>query len=103
MPTESIKTQGFQIPFITLILCALVPSWLNINYAKQSQFPKSQVFTKFYITRTYESWTLGHIGKTNPIQTQFKANSNPNKANQSQFKANQTQFQRRKNAALLND
>jgi len=27
MTTESIKTQGFQIPSITLELCALVPSW----------------------------------------------------------------------------
>jgi len=58
-------------------LCALVPLWLHINYAKQSQFPKSQVSTKHYITRTYENWTISQIGKTNPIQTQFKANSNP--------------------------
>jgi hypothetical protein len=26
-------------------------------------------------------WTLGHIGKTNPIQTQYKPNSKPIKAN----------------------
>jgi hypothetical protein len=25
-------------------------------------------------------WTLGQLGKTNPIQTQYKANSNPIKA-----------------------
>jgi len=43
-------------------------------YAKRTQFPKSQVFTKLYITRTYENWTLGQIGKTNPIRTQFKPN-----------------------------
>jgi len=53
------------------------PLQIHPFYAKQSQFPKSQVFTKYYITRTYESWTLGQIGKTNPIQTQFKPNSNP--------------------------
>jgi hypothetical protein len=38
-------------------------------------------------------WTLGHAGKTNPIQSQFKPNTKPN---QSQYKANsnpiQTQF-----------
>ncbi|MHC4111661.1 MAG: hypothetical protein ACYSUY_11330 [Planctomycetota bacterium] len=27
-----------------------------------------------------KKWTLGGVGKTNPIQTQFKANSNPFKA-----------------------
>ena len=32
-----------------------------------------------------KKWTLGQVGKTNPIQTQYKANSNPI---QSQFKAN---------------
>jgi hypothetical protein len=26
-------------------------------------------------------WTLGQVGKTKPIQTQFKANTNPNKPN----------------------
>jgi hypothetical protein len=25
----------------------------------------------FLITMNYENWTLGHIGKTNPIQTQL--------------------------------
>jgi len=63
-------------------------------YAKQSQFPKSQVFTKYYITRTYENWTLGQLGKTKPIQTQSKPI-------QSQFKANQTQFQSRRLLGFL--
>jgi hypothetical protein len=45
-------------------------------------------------------WTPGQLGKTNPIQTQFKANQTqlkPIKANktpkQTQFKPKQTQFQ----------
>jgi len=46
-------------------------------FAKRTQFPKSQISTMLYFTRTYESWTIGQIGKTNPKRTQFKANSNP--------------------------
>jgi len=69
------------------------PLQIQPFYAKRTQFPKSQVFTKFYITRTYENWTLGGIGKTNPIRTQFKANSNPI---QSQTKPIQSQFQSRR-------
>ncbi len=41
-------------------------------------------------------WTPGQLGKTNPIQTQFKANSNPIQTQlnpkQNQFKPKQTQY-----------
>ena len=36
-------------------------------------------------------YDLSAAGKTNPIQTQFKANQTQSKANQTQFKPNQTQ------------
>ena len=38
---------------------------------------------KSLITANYENWTLGHIGQTNPIQTQFseKAKMNVSAAN----------------------
>jgi len=38
-----------------------------------------------------KKWTLGGVGKTNPIQTQYEPNSNPI---QSQFKPKQTQSPR---------
>jgi hypothetical protein len=41
-------------------------------------------------------WTLGQLGKTKPIQTQYKPNSKP-------IKAKQTQFQSQKNAAAFDD
>jgi len=44
-----------------------------------------------------KKWTLGGVRKTNPIQTQFKANQSQYKANtkpiQTQFKPKRTQFQ----------
>jgi hypothetical protein len=39
-------------------------------------------------------WTLGQLGKTNPIQTQFKPNTNPI---QSQSKPKQTQYKPKTN------
>jgi len=67
-------------------------------FAKRTQFPKSQVFTKYYITRTYESWTIGQIGKTNPKRTQNEPNTNPIRTQSKPIKPNlchryQTQFQ----------
>jgi hypothetical protein len=43
-------------------------------------FRKSQMNINKVLTKNYGNWTLGHAGKTNPIQTQYKANSNPIKA-----------------------
>jgi len=52
-------------------------------YAKQSQFPKSQMNVKPYNTTDYENvanWTLGENkpkqSQSNPIQTQFPKNQN---------------------------
>jgi len=42
-------------------------------------------------------WTLGQVGKTNPIQTQFKANSKPI---QTQYKPNFTSVQKPAAAVL---
>jgi hypothetical protein len=57
-------------------------------------FRKSQINVSDSITRNYENKTLGQLGKTNPIQTQFKPNSKPI---QSQYKAKQTQIQKGQN------
>jgi hypothetical protein len=41
-------------------------------------------------------WTLGQLGKTNPIQTQYKANSNPIKAKTNPIQTqNKPNFKRR--------
>jgi len=53
----------------------------TINYAKQTQFPKSQMNVNPYNTTDYENksnWTLG----------QNKPNSNPNKPNLKRVKMN---------------
>jgi hypothetical protein len=60
-------------------------------------FRKSQVNVNKVLTADYEKWTLGQLGKTNPIQTQYKPNSKPIqtqlKPKQTQFKPKRTQFQ----------
>ena len=64
-------------------------------------FQKAQMNTSSVLTKDYGNWTLGERGKnkpnTNPIQSQYKPNSNPIKAKtnpiQTQFKPKQTQFQ----------
>ena len=57
-------------------------------YAKQSQF-----YAFFAPKRRFHE-------KTNPIQTQYKANLTQNKANLSQFKANLSQFKAKTNPIL---
>jgi len=59
-----------------------VESSLQIKLFMQNKanFPKSQMNVNNVSTRDYEKRTLGGVGKTNPIQTQYKANSNPIKA-----------------------
>jgi len=57
-------------------------------YAKQTQF-----FAFFAQKRRFHE-------KTNPIQTQYKANLTQNKANLSQFKANLSQFKAKTNPIL---
>ena len=44
---------------------------------------------------------IGHLVKTNPIQTQSKPIKSQYKAKQTQYKPKQTQFQRQKNAAAF--
>jgi len=75
------------LPRLYFLLFAIVALHLSrvlykftLFYAKQTQFPP--------ILR--QKRLFGR--KTNPIQTQFKANQTQFKANQTQFKANQTQF-----------
>jgi len=57
-------------------------------FAKRTQFPKSQVSTKYYTARTCENWTIGEIGKTNPKRTQYEPNSKPIRT---QFEAKRSQ------------
>ncbi|MHC4173928.1 MAG: hypothetical protein ACYTBX_05650 [Planctomycetota bacterium] len=40
-------------------------------YAKQSQFPKSQMNVSIFSQKDYENKSNWTLGKTNPIQTQF--------------------------------
>jgi hypothetical protein len=46
----------------------------------KANFRKSQMNINKVLTRDYENRTLGQLGKTKPIQTQYKPNSNPIKA-----------------------
>jgi hypothetical protein len=64
-----------------------VMSALQIHLFMQNKanFRKSQMYVSEVLTINYGNWTLGQVGKTNPIQTQYKANSNPI---QTQYKAN---------------
>jgi len=55
-------------------------------------FQKAQMNASTVLTKDYDNWTLGERGKnkpnTNPIQTQYKANSNPIKPKTNPIKAN---------------
>ncbi|MHC4189036.1 MAG: hypothetical protein ACYTBX_17690 [Planctomycetota bacterium] len=67
---------------------------LNTFYAKQTQFPKSQVNVNLYNTMDYENksnWTLG----------ENKPNSNPNKANL-HFTAENTEYAEKKDISVSN-
>ena len=63
------------------------------NMQNKANFRKSQMNVSDCFTMNYEQKTLGQLGKTKPIQSQYKPNSNPI---QSQYKPNskpiQTQF-----------
>jgi hypothetical protein len=80
---------------LTPALSTTVESPLQIRpfLTNKPNFPKSQVNVIYVIIKDYGDWTLGRVGKTNPIQSQYKPKSNPI---QSQFKPNtkpiQTQF-----------
>ncbi len=64
-----------------------------LYYAKQSQFPKSQMNVSSIITKDYEKRILGQRGKNKANQSQFKPNFPQNKANSNPIKPNQIQFQ----------
>ncbi|MHC4546583.1 MAG: hypothetical protein ACYTDW_15705 [Planctomycetota bacterium] len=49
------------------------------------------------LTKDYEKWTLGQAGKTNPIQTQFKANQTQLKPIKCQNKPNSNPKQSQSN------
>ncbi|MHC4543770.1 MAG: hypothetical protein ACYSYL_04475 [Planctomycetota bacterium] len=51
-------------------------------------FRKSQMNVSDFITRGYEKRTLGQLGKTNPIQTQYKPNQTQLKPKKRQNKPN---------------
>ena len=84
----------------------LVEDSLQIRPFMQNKanFRKSQMNVNKALTKNYEQMDTWSIGKnkanTNPIQTQFKANSKPK---QTQYKPKQTQFQRQNNAAAYDD
>jgi len=46
----------------------------------KANFQKVKLNVNEELTKDYEPLDTWSIGKTKPIQTQFKANSNPNKA-----------------------
>jgi hypothetical protein len=54
----------------------LVESALQIGpfCTNKPNFRKSQMNVSDFITTDYEKRTLGRVGKTNPIQTQYKPN-----------------------------
>jgi len=58
-------------------------------------FQKDQMSVSAVLTNDYDNWTLGERGKnkpnTNPIQTQYKPNTNPIKPNSNPI---QTQYKR---------
>jgi hypothetical protein len=51
-------------------------------------FQKTQMNTTPYLESLYKKFTRRALWRANPIQTQFKANSNPSAAHQSQNKPN---------------
>ncbi|MHC4692054.1 MAG: hypothetical protein ACYS67_04875 [Planctomycetota bacterium] len=79
---------GFAFSFQSLIprpsplnpaLSTFVESALQIDpfLTNKANFPKNQMNLNNLLTMDYENWILGQTGKTNPIQTQYKANSKP--------------------------
>ncbi|MHC4109791.1 MAG: hypothetical protein ACYSUY_01875 [Planctomycetota bacterium] len=52
----------------------------NLFMQNKANFQKVKFNVNKVLTRAYEKRTLGERGKTNPIQSQFKANSKPIKA-----------------------
>ena len=59
--------------FAPLLLCALVPLWLELNqskitnYAKQTQFPKSKnIYNRNYDNELQRKMNNGLLVKTNP-------------------------------------
>jgi hypothetical protein len=49
------------------------------------------------LTKDYEKWTLGHVGKTNPIQSQFKPKQTQLKPKKCQNKPNSKPIQTQTN------
>ena len=76
--------------FAGLGIFTTVVSALQIRpfLTNKPNFRKSQMNVSRLLTRDYEKKTLGGVGKTNPIQTQFKPNSKPIKPNTKPNKPN---------------
>ena len=84
----------FRVPYTlrgSFGISTTVESALQIRpfCTNKANFRKSQMNVNEVLTKNYEqidTWSSGkNKANTKPIQTQFKANTNPNKAKQSQF------------------
>ena len=64
-------------PQCSFTLCAFVPLWLQVNYAKQTQFPKPAIAATGYTTKSYANIPPRSAPKNKPKQTQSKIHSYP--------------------------
>ena len=62
---------------ITSSLCAFVPSWLAVNYAKQTQFQNGQYKHKYSTNKGLCQRTTNNEHQTLPKTNPIKPNSSP--------------------------
>ena len=66
--------------FAFFLLTFYFPNWINQFESimqNKPNLPKAQMNVTSFYTVDYENEHLRWAGKTNPIQTQYKANTNP--------------------------
>ncbi len=66
--------------FAFFLLTFYFPNWINQFESimqNKPNFRKAKMNLNSYLTKDYEKTGLSDKGKTNPIQTQNKANTNP--------------------------
>jgi hypothetical protein len=68
-----------------------------MNYAKQTQFPKSQMNVKLYNTKDYENKSNWTLGENKPNSKPIKPNSKPIKPNSKPIKPNSPNAQNQRN------
>ncbi len=89
------RIHNFAFFLLTFYFLKLINQFESIMQNKPN-FRNAKMNVSAVITKDYEKTGLSDKGKTNPIQTQYKANTKPiqsqSKPKQSQNKPNQTQF-----------